>query len=71
MSERERQVEMMGSAAVAASAETADAIAEAAAENDDPVVGEMLDRAAVSADTTLSRVGWLRGALQRLFGSRT
>jgi hypothetical protein len=54
-------------AAAASSAETAAAIDRAAAVNDDPQVGEALADAAASADKTVSRVGWLRGFLHRIF----
>ena len=54
-------------AAASSSAETVAAIDRAIAENDDPAVGEILDDAALAADKTLSRVGWLRGFLHRLF----
>jgi len=55
-------------AAEAASAETADAIDRAAELNEDPAVGDALDIAAAKADQTVSRVGWLRSFLHRLFG---
>ena len=54
-------------AAAASSAETAAAIDRATAVNDDPEVGAALADAAVVADQTVSRVGWLRGFLHRLF----
>jgi hypothetical protein len=53
-------------AAASSSAETAAAIDRAIVENDDPAVGEILDDAALAADKTLSRVGWLQGFLHRL-----
>ena len=54
-------------AAVASADATADAIQEASQINDDPEVAAVLDKAAMRADQTLSRVGWLRSALRRLF----
>lgn len=54
-------------AAAASSAETAAAIDRAAEVNEDPQVEALLADAAVSADQTASRVGWLRGFLHRLF----
>jgi hypothetical protein len=54
-------------AAAASSAETAAAIDRAAAVNDDPAVGEILEHAALKADQTVSRVGWLRRFLHRFF----
>ncbi|HWC70360.1 MAG TPA: hypothetical protein VG993_04275 [Actinomycetota bacterium] len=54
-------------AASAASQRTADAIDRAAETNDDPEVATILEDAAASADATVSRVGWLRAAVRRLF----
>jgi len=53
-------------AATAAAEETAEAIDFAAQENRDPVVAKALDDAALKADKTVSRVGWLRSLLRRL-----
>ncbi|HEX5950236.1 MAG TPA: hypothetical protein VFZ96_04490 [Actinomycetota bacterium] len=54
-------------AAMAATEETADAIERAAERTDDPTVAEALDEAATHADTAMSRVGWLRGVIRRVF----
>jgi len=56
----------VGEAASAAAEETAEAIRVAADENRDPVVARALDDAALKADKTVSRVGWLRALLRRL-----
>jgi hypothetical protein len=61
---------LVADAAAASSAETAAAIDRAAELNDDPEVGEILEDAAMQADKTVSRVGWLSGFLHRLFGPR-
>lgn len=53
-------------AASAAAEQTVDAIEVAAQENRDPVVAKALDDAALKADKTVSRVGWLRALIQRL-----
>ena len=53
--------------AMAATEKTADAIERAADRNDDPNVAEALDEAATHADTAVSRVGWLRGVVRRMF----
>jgi hypothetical protein len=53
-------------AAAAAADETVEAIEAAAKENRDPVVGKALDDAAIKADKTVSRVGWLRALVRRL-----
>lgn len=42
-------------------------IERAAEQNDDPAVAQELRNAAVAADTTTARVGWLRATLRRLF----
>jgi hypothetical protein len=70
MSDSDAHIELVGEAAVAASEETVEAVHQAAEENEDPEVAETLDHAAVAAESTLGRVGWLRGAIHRLFGSR-
>jgi len=54
-------------AAAASADESAAAIERAAAVNEDPEVGEILDHAAIAADQTVSRVGWLRGLVHRFF----
>jgi hypothetical protein len=53
-------------AATSAAEETADAIDVAAQENRDPIVARALDDAALKADKTVSRVGWLRALMRRL-----
>jgi hypothetical protein len=53
-------------AAGAAADETVEAIDAAAQENRDPVVAKALDDAAMKADKTVSRVGWLRALVHRL-----
>jgi hypothetical protein len=53
-------------AASAAADETVEAIDVAAQENRDPVVAKALDDAALKADKTVTRVGWLRSLLRRL-----
>jgi hypothetical protein len=55
-------------AAAVSAEESAAAIERAAAVNEDPEVGEILDHAALAADQTVSRVDWLRAFLHRLFG---
>ena len=57
-------------AAAAAADETLEAIETAAQENRDPVVGKALDEAALKADKTVSRVGWMRALLRRLMPAR-
>jgi len=58
---------LIADAAADSSADTAAAIDRAAEVNEDPEVGEILDHAAMAADQTVSRVGWLRSFLHRFF----
>jgi hypothetical protein len=68
--EDERTTEVVAAAAEEAASETADAIQRAADKNTDPAVAEVLDEAAVHADKTVARVGWLRRTLDRLLGRK-
>jgi hypothetical protein len=63
----ESAAQSVADAAASSSAETVAAIDRAIAKNDDPAVGEILDDAAMAADQTVSRVGWLRSFLHRHF----
>ena len=65
-----RDIEPAADAASASAERTVEAIEEAAAKNDDPEVAEILVEAAVCADTTAIRVGWLRQVLRRAFARR-
>ena len=47
--------------------EATEHIERAAEKNDDPAVAEELHVAALAADSTTARVGWLRAMLARLF----
>jgi hypothetical protein len=69
MATRDADFGNLAADAASASAErTIQAIDDAAAKNDDPEVASILDAAAVSADTTATRVGWVRQLLRRAFG---
>ena len=69
MATRDADLGNLAADAASASAErTIEAIDDAAAKNDDPEVARILDEAALSADTTASRVSWLRHVLRRAFG---
>ena len=57
-------------AAYASAERTIGAIEDAARKNDDPEVAAILEEAAVNADTTANRVGWLRQVFRRAFGTR-
>ena len=53
-------------ASVTSSEETVAKIELASEMNEDPAVAEVLEDAAVAADTTATRVGWLRSFVKRL-----
>ena len=63
--------EVIAHAAQAAADETVDAIDAAAEINQDPEVGRALEDAALKADKTTSRVGWLRGFIERFLEPRS
>jgi hypothetical protein len=65
--EETSHIPLIAGSAEASSVETAAAIDQAVEKNDDPEVAEILDDAALAAQQTVSRVGWLRGTLNRLF----
>jgi hypothetical protein len=54
-------------AGLTSSQETVAKVELAAEMNEDPAVAEVLEEAAVAADSTATRVGWLRSALKRLW----
>ncbi len=60
--------ELVAEATEASAKDTARAINEAAELNEDPVVAEALDDAALKAHTTTHRAGWLHAFLGRLRG---
>jgi hypothetical protein len=66
VSTEEQPEHTVAEAATAAAEETVEAIDAAAQENRDPVVAKALDDAAMKADKTVSRVGWLRALVHRL-----
>jgi hypothetical protein len=58
--------DVIAQAAQASASDTVDAIERAAELNDDPRVERALDSAALHADKTSSRVGWLRSFISRV-----
>ncbi len=58
--------EMIAQAAQTSAEETADAIDVAAEVNEDPQVADALAVAALHADKTVSRVGWIRSFVTRV-----
>jgi len=68
MSAEDVEFEILGAdSAHSAAQQTVAAIDEAARVNDDPAVADVLADAAVKADQTSARVGWLRRLLHRRF----
>ena len=70
MSENVEQPEpevVVAEAARASSEATVEAIEEAAKVNEDPVVADALEDAALKATTTHSRLQWLRDRVLRVF----
>jgi hypothetical protein len=66
MSAEQSPLPLVAEAAATSSSDAAAAIDRAADMNDDPEVAQVLEEAAISADQTVSRVGWLRRALGHL-----
>lgn len=66
MPEETEHIPLVAGSAEASSVQAAAAIDHAAEKNEDPEVAEILDDAALAAQQTVSRVGWLRGTLNRL-----
>jgi hypothetical protein len=58
-------VNLATEASVTSSEETVAKIELASEMNDDPAVAEVLEDAAVAADSTATRVGWLRSLVNR------
>jgi hypothetical protein len=63
MSGEQHPLPLIAEAAASSSSDAAAAIDRAAEKNDDPEVAEILEDAAMRADQTVSRMGWLRRAL--------
>ena len=68
MPEETPHIPLVAGSAEASSVQAADAIDQAAEKNEDPEVAEILDDAALAAQQTVSRVGWLKRTVDRLFG---
>jgi len=69
MKEQDERITIAAEASLAASVETADAIAEAVELNEDPQVAEALDHATLAADTSVVRVSWLARSWAKLRSS--
>jgi hypothetical protein len=65
-----QQAQTVAAAADEAASQTVAAIETATELNDDPVVADALDDAAMNAVTTSGRVGWLSGMVGRLLAVR-
>ena len=69
MATRDADTGILAADAASTSAErTIEAIDDAAAKNEDPEVARILDEAAVSADTTATRVSWVGQLIRRTLG---
>ena len=66
MTDQSHIVNLATEASVTSSEETVAKIELASEMNDDPAVAQVLEDAAVAADTTATRVGWLRSLMKRL-----
>ena len=66
-----KNADLAAEASEASSLRAAQHIERAAEKNQDPEVAEELRDAAVAAETTVARVGWLRSLLTRLFRPQT
>ena len=64
----EQDATLAADASLSAATDAAAAIEQAAEKNDDPGVADELESAAIAADLTVGRVGWLRSMVHRLFG---
>lgn len=67
MSDLTKKAEMAAEASESSSVEAAAHIERAAEMNQDPKVAEELHDAAIAADSAVTRVGWLRSLMTRLF----
>ena len=66
MDEQSHTMNLATEASLTSSEETAAKIEIAVEMNEDPAVAEVLEDAAIAADTTVTRVGWLGALLKRL-----
>jgi hypothetical protein len=67
VSDQAHIVNVASDASLASSEETVDKVETAAEMNEDPALAEVLEDAAIAADATATRVGWLRSLLKRLW----
>ena len=65
MTDQSHVMNMATEASLTSSEETVAKIEIATELNEDPAVAEVLEDAAVAADTTATRVGWLRSIVKR------
>ena len=66
MTDQAHMLNVAAESSLSSSSETLSKIELAAEKNEDPEVGAVLEDAAIAADTTKTRVGWLRSILRRL-----
>lgn len=66
MTDQAHTLNLAAESSLSSSSETLSKIELAAEKNEDPEVAAVLEDAAIAADTTKTRVGWLRSILKRL-----
>ena len=66
MTDQAHTLNLAAESSLSSSSETLSKIELAAEKNEDPEVATVLEDAAIAADTTKTRVGWLRSILKRL-----
>ena len=66
MTDQAHMLNVAAESSLSSSSETLSKIELAAEKNEDPEVATVLEDAAIAADTTKTRVGWLRSILKRL-----
>lgn len=69
MSDESHTMDVAAEASLTSSEETAAKVELAVEMNEDPAVAEVLEDAAIAADATVARVGWLRSRLKRLLSA--
>ena len=70
MTDQSHIMDVAAEASLTSSEETVAKVEEAVEMNEDPAVAEVLEDAAIAADATAARVGWLRSHLKRLWPER-
>ena len=69
MADQSQIMNVGAEASLTSSEETAAKVELAIEMNEEPAVAEVLEDAAIAADTTVARVGWLRSSLEAALAS--